>query len=106
MKPSQPLEKRCVSRRFVAGAAVGSTVAAQLPSRLSASWDGEPGSALRARRSQARVGGEVEHLVGEGEVADDGVVEALGAGPVGADVVRGPAGAEVLAAGREFADEV
>ena len=34
------------------------------------------------------------------------MVEALGAGLVGADVVRGPAGAEVLAARGELADEV
>ena len=52
------------------------------------------------------VGGELHRLVGEGEVADDRVVEALGAGAVEADVVRGPADAELVAAGRELADEV
>ena len=48
----------------------------------------------------------MEYFVGEGEVADDGVVVALVAGLVGADVVRGPAGAEGVALGGELADEV
>src|SRR6185437_17077392 len=54
---------------------------------------------------QALVGGQVEGLVGERELADDGVVEPLGAAAVEADVVRGPPGAEVLAAGGQLADE-
>ena len=73
---------------------------------LSASLEAEPGSALRARRSRPGSAASSSDLVGEFEVADDGVVEALGAGLVGADVVRGPAGAERLAAGGELADEV
>jgi hypothetical protein len=52
------------------------------------------------------VGGEVHAVVGEGEVADDGVVKVLGAGVVEADVVGGPAGAELGALSRELADEV
>ena len=50
--------------------------------------------------------GRRERLVGEVEVADHGVVESLGAGGVDADVVGGPAGPELLAAGGELADEV
>lgn len=41
-----------------------------------------------------------------GQLADDRVVEALGAGLVQPHVVVGPAGAELLAAGGELADEV
>ena len=52
------------------------------------------------------LGGDGELLVGEGELADDGVVEPLGAGAVGADVVVGPEPAEGLAPGGELADEV
>jgi hypothetical protein len=54
----------------------------------------------------AVVGGEVERFVGEGEVADDRVVEPFGAGAVELDVVGGPADAELVAAGGELADEV
>jgi hypothetical protein len=53
-----------------------------------------------------RVSGEWRFLEGEGEVADDRVVEAFGAVVVEADVVGGPAGAELVAAGGELADEV
>jgi hypothetical protein len=55
--------------------------------------------------SGSRVGGEVESVVGEVEVADDGVKEVFDAGVVKADVVSGPAGAERLALRREFAHE-
>jgi hypothetical protein len=55
---------------------------------------------------QARVRGEVESVVAEGELADFGMVEVLDAGVVEADVVRGPAGPELVALGCEFADEV
>ena len=58
------------------------------------------------RDPQAAVGGEIQGFEGEGEVADDGMVEALGAGAVEADIVRGPPGAEVLAAGGQLADQV
>jgi hypothetical protein len=40
------------------------------------------------------------------QVADDGVVEVLEPGAVQADVVGGPADAEGVAAGAQFADEV
>ena len=50
--------------------------------------------------------GELEGFEVEGEVADDGVVEPLGAGAVELHVVRGPADTELVAAGRELADEV
>jgi hypothetical protein len=58
-------------------------------------------SACSKRRSR-----ELERLVADLELADDSVVDALGAGAVEADVVRAPAGAELVAAGRELADEV
>jgi hypothetical protein len=47
-----------------------------------------------------------ERLEGEGEIADDRMMEALGAGLVQAHVVGGPACAELVAARRELADEV
>jgi hypothetical protein len=50
------------------------------------------------------VRGEVEPVEGEREVADFGMVELLDAGVVEADVVRGPAGAELVALGGELAD--
>jgi hypothetical protein len=52
------------------------------------------------------VGGEFHAVVGEGEVADDGVVEVLAAGVVEADVVGGPAGPELGALGGELTDQV
>jgi hypothetical protein len=52
------------------------------------------------------VGGQVERFVGEGELADDRVVEAFDAGAVELDVVGGPPHAELVAAGGELADEV
>src|ERR1700748_566403 len=55
---------------------------------------------------QTRVGGEVEGFVVEGQVADLGMVEALGSGAMQPYVVRRPPGAELLAARRELADEV
>src|ERR671923_2327141 len=58
------------------------------------------------RKELPGVGGEFHAVVSEGEVADDRVVEVLGAGVVEADVVGGPAGAELGALGGEFADEV
>ncbi len=51
------------------------------------------------------MGGQFHGFEGEVEVADDGVVEFLVSGAVEADVVGGPAGAEILAAGGEFADQ-
>src|SRR5438105_6845761 len=55
---------------------------------------------------QPIVGGDVHDLVGELELADDRVAQALGAAAVVADVVRGPRAAEFGATGRELADEV
>jgi hypothetical protein len=52
------------------------------------------------------VGGEVQSVEGQAELADNGMVEMFDAGVVEADVVRGPAGAERFAVGGEFADEV
>ena len=57
-------------------------------------------------QDEARLGGDGELLVGEGELTHDRVLEPLRAGAVGADVVRRPEAAEGLAAGGELADEV
>jgi len=64
---------------------------------LSASADLDPGSAVQIMSICPRVGGQFHAVVGEGDVADDRVVEVLGAGVVEADVVGGPAGAELFA---------
>jgi hypothetical protein len=55
---------------------------------------------------EAGFGSHLQALVGEGDISDCLVVEVLGAGAVVADVVGAPAGAEVVVAGGEFADEV
>jgi hypothetical protein len=47
----------------------------------------------------AVVGGQVERFVVQGQVADDGVVEPLGAGAVELDVLRRPTDSELVAAG-------
>jgi hypothetical protein len=52
------------------------------------------------------VGRDLHHLVGQAEVADNRVMEVLGAGAVDAQVVRRPAGAELVAARRQLADEI
>src|SRR5436190_2060902 len=46
------------------------------------------------QQHEAGLGGDGQLLVGEGELADDGVVEAFGPGAMGADVVVGPQAAE------------
>jgi hypothetical protein len=66
-------------------------VAAQLPRSFSASSEREPGLGGVGEERQAGVGGEVEPVVCQVEVADDGMAEVLDAGVVKADVVRGPA---------------
>lgn len=55
---------------------------------------------------QARVGGQLQRLVGEGQIADERVVEALGARAVEADVVACPEDPELRAAGGQLPDEV
>src|SRR5215218_10020483 len=55
---------------------------------------------------QAGVGGGLYPVVAELELADDRVVEALLALGVKAHVVGRPEAAELLASGREFADEI
>src|SRR3954470_18434104 len=52
------------------------------------------------------VGRELHDLIRELEVADDRVVQSLGADLVVADVVRCPPGAELGAASRQLADQV
>lgn len=54
---------------------------------------------------QAWLRGKFHGVEVEGDVADGGVVEGLAAGVVQTHVVLGPGGAELLAAGDEFADE-
>src|SRR5436190_898241 len=54
---------------------------------------------------QARIGCELEAVVVEAEVADDLVVQVLDPGAVEAHIVRRPQCAELVALGREFADE-
>src|SRR3954452_22860327 len=56
-------------------------------------------------KHEAGGGDEVHRVVGQFHVADDGMVERLGAATVQTHVVGSPAGAERLAAGGEFADE-
>src|SRR5215207_11354474 len=51
-------------------------------------------------------GDHVQAFVGEGEVADDVVVEVFYAGAVQPDVVGAPATAEFLAVRGQFADEI
>ena len=79
---------------------------AQLARKRSAWWDGRAGLGRVGDQRLAGVAGELQRLVGEREVADDAVVEVLGAGGVPADVVRGPQGAEPVAAGGQLADEL
>ena len=60
------------------------------------------GAVLMAPRDRAHlsgVGGEVHAVVGEGNVAEGGVVEVLDAGVVEADVLGGPAGTDIGALG-------
>jgi hypothetical protein len=58
------------------------------------------------RDRQSGVGRELDAVVGEADVADDGVVEVLAAGVVEADIVGCPPGAELCAPGGELADQV
>jgi hypothetical protein len=55
---------------------------------------------------ETRVGGDGEFFKGKSELAGDGVVEALGAGAVSADVVCAPQGAEGVTASAQLPDEV
>jgi hypothetical protein len=69
---------------------------------------GGPGSGLGGPDGERLpgVGGELHAVVGEAEVADDGVVVVLAAGVVEANIVRRPMGTELRALGGELADEV
>src|ERR1019366_1876344 len=55
---------------------------------------------------QSGVAGQVQRFTGQLKCAGDGVVHLLGGGAVEPDVVAGPPGAELLAAGGKLADEV
>lgn len=55
---------------------------------------------------QAGIGGQGNGFEGKADLADGGMAEVLDAGVVEADVVRCPQGAELLASGSEFADQV
>src|SRR3954470_22553181 len=52
------------------------------------------------------VGGQGQRVVVQSQVPDDRVVEDLDSAGVLSDVVAGPAGAELVAAGRELPDEL
>jgi hypothetical protein len=81
-------------------------VAAQLARRLRVSSERAAGFGGKDRQPQSRVACKLHHLITELELADDGVPQALGPGLVVADVVRGPPGAERLAADRQLTDEI
>src|SRR6476620_1747470 len=85
-----------------AGWVVGGGVAGEQVERV-VGW--RPGCGNVDEQALALVGHR-EGLVREVEVTHHGVVQSFGAGGVDADVVAGPAGAELLTARREFADEV
>ena len=55
---------------------------------------------------QARVGGDLHRLEGQLQLPHHRVPDQLGAAGVEADVVLGPERAELLAAGRQFADQL
>jgi hypothetical protein len=66
---------------------------------------GEPGLYPIRCSAEAGTGGQLYAVVCEGDVADDGMMEVLGAGVVNANVVGCPTGAELVALGRELADD-
>ena len=72
----------------------------------SRSAEGRSGFGGVDHEDEPGLGGDCELLVGEGEVAREGVVEAFGAGAVAANVVVAPEAPEDLALRGEFADEV
>jgi hypothetical protein len=67
---------------------------------------GRPWFGGKDRHAEPGFGSEIHTFVGEGEVADDVVVEVFGASRVGADVVGAPAAPELIAAGGQLADQV
>jgi hypothetical protein len=81
-------------------------LAAQLASRLRASWVRVPGSGGVGDEAIAEVGGQGQVLEREVGVADDWVVKELNAGGVDLDVVRCPSAPELLAAGGQLPDQV
>ena len=80
-------------------------MAAQLPSslRLRGARAGLGGV---GEERETVVGGDVQAVEAEAELADDGMMEVLDRGGVEAHVVCGPLGAERVALGGELADEV
>ena len=75
-----------------------SLVAAQLARRRRLSWESVPGSALHAMRVRPESAVSSKDSKSRVEAADNGVLEMFDTGPVQMHVVRGPAGAELLAA--------
>ena len=73
---------------------MGSTVAAQLPRSFSVSSEREAGLGCVGEQRQAGVGREVESVVGQAEVADDGMAEVLTPALKKWTLGRGPAGAK------------
>jgi len=57
-------------------------------------------------KALARIGRKRERLERQLEIPDDRVMEALDAGGMDPDVVRGPANSELLAAGGQLPDQV
>ena len=55
---------------------------------------------------QSRIGRQFHALIPQFELANHRMMQVLHAGAVQAHVVRGPPGAEILAAGGQFADEL
>ena len=88
------------------GVSVLTAVHSSWASRERASLEGDPRFCAVGVEPQASVGGQLHGLVGEGEVPDDRLVQALDAGPVQAHVVRRPSAAELFTTNGQFADEV
>ncbi len=83
-----------------------SCVAVQLARRFSVSSDFEPGSAVKTAIVRPGLAARAHGLVGQLEIADERVMDALDAGVVDADVVRRPECPERLASRRQLAGEV
>ena len=92
-----------LSRRRPPRASRGSMPTAPAP--RAAARTPSPGSAAYVI-SGARVGGELQHLEVERQVADERVAQLLGAAAVELHVVGGPSEPERVAAGRQLADQV
>ena len=102
---SFPNDSVCSESSVAAAGSVVRVVAAQLASRVRASWVGDPGSGVQVRRL-AEIGSQRKGLVGQVEVSDDRVVDQLDAVGVDLDVVGCPSATELVAAGRQRIDQI